>query len=330
MIEENLVVEATETNQPISSTVEQDKGTTSHASQVARHYDRQPGLSRHERAKHPIFHLKNFNNWVKSCLISTYLQPGSTVLDLCCGKGGDLAKWSVGKVSYLVGADISAESIRVCEKRSRESKKPFDFHYVVADLSNENLSAKVDDACGKEIYYDFVSCQFAYHYSFETEEKARMLLHNATERLKPGGYFVGTIPNCYRIVKSVMEADGLSFGNDIYQVTFEDKKNFPKFGAKYKFWLKGTIDNMSEFLVHWETFISVAAEFDLELVEYCRFHEYFDKKLHDPDDNKRREAENLLKRMTVLNPQGEIPANQWEAIGLYVLFAFKKKTKESD
>lgn len=44
------------------------------------------------------------------------------------------------------------------------------------------------------------SCQFCLHYSFESEEKARGCLDNVTARLKPGGYFIGTIPNAYWLV----------------------------------------------------------------------------------------------------------------------------------
>ena len=51
--------------------------------------------------------MRNFNNWVKSVLIRIHLDeigPNADVLDLCCGKGGDLLKWKEGGISYLVGA----------------------------------------------------------------------------------------------------------------------------------------------------------------------------------------------------------------------------------
>jgi len=48
--------------------------------------------------------MRNFNNWVKSVLIRSYLPPSATVLDLCCGKGGDLLKWKEGDIEYLVCA----------------------------------------------------------------------------------------------------------------------------------------------------------------------------------------------------------------------------------
>ena len=48
--------------------------------------------------------------------------------------------------------------------------------------------------------FDLVNCQFALHYSFETEQKANAMMHNVAAKLKPGGMFVGTVPNANWIV----------------------------------------------------------------------------------------------------------------------------------
>ena len=47
---------------------------------------------------------------------------------------------------------------------------------------------------------DLTSCQFAFHYSFETYEQAEMMLQNACEHLRPGGYFIGTTPDANKLV----------------------------------------------------------------------------------------------------------------------------------
>lgn len=47
---------------------------------------------------------------------------------------------------------------------------------------------------------DLVSCQFAFHYSFESLQQAECMLRNAGESLRPGGYFIATIPDAYDLV----------------------------------------------------------------------------------------------------------------------------------
>ena len=87
--------------------------TEQHGSIVAKHYNdlKESGLDERNRSR--IVHLRNFNNWMKSVCLSETLrairdEKGQSqrisVLDLCCGKGGDLLKWKKGNISRLVCA----------------------------------------------------------------------------------------------------------------------------------------------------------------------------------------------------------------------------------
>ena len=64
-------------------------------------------------------------------------------------------------------------------------------------LLQPNLAQAISEL---NVQFDLVSCQFSLHYSFETEARARHYIGNLSKRLKPGGYFVGTIPNANWIV----------------------------------------------------------------------------------------------------------------------------------
>jgi mRNA (guanine-N7-)-methyltransferase len=44
----------------------------------------------------------------------------------------------------------------------------------------------------KDIKIDLVSCQFAFHYSFESLPQAEQMLANVSSNLQVGGYFIGT------------------------------------------------------------------------------------------------------------------------------------------
>ena len=49
--------------------------------------------------------------------------------------------------------------------------------------------------------FDIVTCQFAFHYCFESIEQADCMLKNITNRLRPGGYFIGTTTDANDIGK---------------------------------------------------------------------------------------------------------------------------------
>ena len=50
--------------------------------------------------------------------------------------------------------------------------------------------------------YDY-RLQFAMHYSWSTEARARRALANVSSLLRPGGIFIGTMPDANVIVKKL-------------------------------------------------------------------------------------------------------------------------------
>lgn len=85
-----------------------------------------PDVGVKQRRESPIIGLKNFNNWVKSVLITRFAHPvlaaspssnhqfsgadrrgknktSGKVLDMGCGKGGDLSKWSKARIAEYMG-----------------------------------------------------------------------------------------------------------------------------------------------------------------------------------------------------------------------------------
>lgn len=75
------------------------------------------------RGDSPIIGLRNLNNWIKSVLIAKFgrspLQESATrrgrtsgkVLDIGCGKGGDLRKWFKANIAEYVGLGTSLLSL---------------------------------------------------------------------------------------------------------------------------------------------------------------------------------------------------------------------------
>lgn len=78
--------------------------TASEAERVASHYNARPNMAPAYRSRSEIIHLREFHNWVKSVLIREFVsQRNLKVLDVACGKGGDLFKWDKADVSVLTG-----------------------------------------------------------------------------------------------------------------------------------------------------------------------------------------------------------------------------------
>uniref|UniRef100_A0A673L4U8 mRNA cap guanine-N(7) methyltransferase n=1 Tax=Sinocyclocheilus rhinocerous TaxID=307959 RepID=A0A673L4U8_9TELE len=165
-----------------------------HSQKVATHYNKLQERGLAERNKSRIVHMRNFNNWLKSVLIAEIMDKVKerrrevTVLDLGCGKGGDLLKWKKGRIDKLVCADIAAVSIEQCQQRYNDMRRrghpndrTFSAEFITADCSRELLSEKLRDP---ELRFDVCSSQFVCHYSFESEQQADTMLRNACERLR--------------------------------------------------------------------------------------------------------------------------------------------------
>lgn len=208
---------------------------------VRAHYNAVPERGRDWRKTDSrIKGLRSFNNWVKSCIIQKFapdedhtpgaLEEGRTstgarlcVLDIGCGKGGDLGKWQQAPqpVDLYVGLDPADISIDQAKERYRQTRdrgggrggrgghnrrpqsRLFEGRFHVKDCFGESIEdieivqqvgwnpSTVSNSHG----FDVVSMMFCMHYAFESEDKARQMLRNVASSLKKGGRFIGTIPN---------------------------------------------------------------------------------------------------------------------------------------
>lgn len=62
--------------------------------------------------------------------------------------------------------------------------------------------------------------------------------------------------------------------------------------------------------------IALAQEYGLKLVLLEEFHDFYEWE--------KKEGAELLDRMKVFDSRGSISRDEWEAIGLYCVFAFEK------
>ncbi|KAF2767277.1 mRNA capping enzyme, large subunit [Teratosphaeria nubilosa] len=206
---------------------------------VAEHYNAVPERGRDWRAtESQIKGLRSLNNWIKSTLIQKFSRPdlpppaGLCVLDMACGKGGDLGKWEKAPLlpALYVGCDIADVSIDQARQRNAENIRRntgrhrrgpmMQAEFYVHDsfgqpLGNIPIVRQVgfNPSAGPGSHaiqggmmsggFDVVSMMFALHYSFESEALARGMLKNVSGALKKGGKFIGVMPNSDVITANV-------------------------------------------------------------------------------------------------------------------------------
>ena len=112
----------------------------------------------------------------------------------------------------------------------------------------------------------------------------------------------------------------MTIGNEYYSIVF-GQDNFRRgngpFGLKYYFYLadaigkkliSGPILYVDEYLVHFDTLVSVARDYGLELVKKVNFHEYFDSLITNPgpeqDPRTVEYHRNLYQRMVIDRMEG--------------------------
>jgi len=313
---------------------------------------RDPGKEGRKASR--IIFLRSFNNWVKASMINKYckkLGKGVAVLELCCGKGGDLDKYFMNNIKLFVGSDISKESLKNAMDRLEKIKneKYKDNFRIKCIFIKDDLSSPDNrflEKINKNYYFDLVSCQFALHYHFQNEKRLNAFLTNVSSRLCEGGYFIGTIIEDNVIVKRLRNRkkiaenkylkEKFTFGNEYYSVKFSQKhfdvKNGP-FGIKYGFYLEDSIDNrdeegkikyVEEYLIVFNEFVKLCEKYDLYLVEKENFTKFYSD--YVKIEQFKKLSERMLKDLNNVNIQ-----QQWEIIQLYMVFAFRKgKEKENN
>ena len=343
--------------------------------------------------------LRSFNNWIKSCLIHKFSpeekeeeeelgwgeeakepkeQNPLLVLDIGCGKGGDLGKWQQAPqpIGLYVGLDPAETSIQQARDRyeqMRRGRRPiFEGRFLTQDCFGAWIGdvgivreVGIDPNAGNGQPsrwggggFDLVACMFAMHYSFESEEKVRMMLRNVAGSLKKGGRFIGVVPNSDVCAENIQkwfkaeegkkaeqngnddtsapkkedgeaEEDCPEWGNSIYKVRFPvdpvrplqaDGSFRPPFSWKYTYWMAEAVD-VPEFVVPWEAFRAMGEQYNLEQRYRKSFLDIWDQ------EKGNQELMQLAERMGVVSYHGgplKMSEEEKEAVSFYQAFCFVK------
>jgi mRNA (guanine-N7-)-methyltransferase len=227
--------------------------------------------SKGERAKSYFYNMRRFHNAVKRQLYDKYTKNIGKLLDLACGKGGDLDKWVSNNIGHVIGYDINEKSITEAKRRVNEYRFPkkTEVELYVKDLSRNVIEGNGD--C------DVVTSMFAFHYFFETKETFDTIMKSIDNNLKPGGCFIGTMfdgESIKNILKdglyTLKDGDDIKFNIEAYKTLNENA-----FGNKIGVYLKDTVldEPMDEYVVYFDKFVEMMKLRGYELEESKMFED---------------------------------------------------------
>lgn len=225
--------------------------------------------------------MRRFHNWMKRTELQTF-GKNKKLLDLACGRGGDIRKWIDCKIKTVEGYDINDESV----KEAKQRQSDLDTKNTVIDLNVLDLSCNALKSV-KDI--DIVTCFFAIHYFFDDLQK--FLDNTVNKRLKKGGYFIFTTMDHNRIDYCLEEFDD----KEVCISEFTMKRISP---FKIETCIKNTIvsDKNIESTMPEESIIDILEKNGLELYSLKCFNEEYNNW-----KNKKNNLEDYEKCMSFLN-----------------------------
>jgi ribA/ribD-fused uncharacterized protein len=248
-----------------------------------------------------------FHNKIKALMFTQNVKPGTTLLELAMGRGGDLLKWRETRPSRVVGFDISSGNLNspvqgACVRYIREqgqhrSDRLPPALFIAGDMTTplyEQDNRYVRILSGLEpaptpylqqfaglVHFDAISCQMAMHYACTSEEVFRVFVKNLVDHGK--GVFFGTCMDGAAVYSLMMgkkshlfRSDGQIFGEIVKSYSDGDSWH-EEFGQMISVKLESFERAMDEALVPFGKVTEILAQSGYELVSSEMFSDLYTK-----------------------------------------------------
>uniref|UniRef100_A0A061R2I6 mRNA (guanine-N(7))-methyltransferase n=1 Tax=Tetraselmis sp. GSL018 TaxID=582737 RepID=A0A061R2I6_9CHLO len=275
-----------------------------------------------KRGKGRAFPLKQFHNTIKRHLINRFAYGAETLLDLACGRGGDLDKWFDAQVKYVKGVDLSPKEVEEARHRyeGKKSRRGSNMRAEFVDTDKLGIEPFVEP-----MQYDVVTCMFAIHYFFASRNVAKMFFDTVSRNLRDGGFFFGTCPDGKRILSLLNRSK--KWANDDCTICALWQGGYDCFGSAFSMAIADTVTEgheqdgaktlgSYEYLVFRSTMEGVAREFNLfPVTDYEA--DYIDGLFDEEDKN------SLFKHFRANYPNSTKELEQTS--NAYIAFCFQKR-----
>lgn len=221
----------------------------------------------------------SYHNKIKRSLYERYTFPGETLVELGCGKGGDLHKATFSKTAHLVCVDVDRTHLeeaakRYEVKRTQQEQVP-ETKFLCLDLTEEKSWHQIElDKSSVQC----VSTQFFLQYLWGKKRHMEQCLRWMQYVLELGGFWIGTVPDGDAILW--LCGDKMHHKNALVDIVVnracaDQKAN--DFGNSVTFQLRDSIiggpGGSKEYLVFWKCLVDLASRFGFHLVASSIFQD---------------------------------------------------------
>lgn len=285
------------------------------------YYARNTASSAVDRADLGTSRMARFHSWLKVRLITQNKGQGVSLMDVGCGRAGDLRKWGDAGFQVVLGIDVSADGLEnpyggaysrligfsgptKCMFLEMDAREPLALaaqkglpNAEYADLARLAWGMPSPASVTRKFFqrdfsgcavkgFDLVTCQFAIHYFMESAETLATFAENVKSLLKPGGRFVATCLDGDRVHALLEDSASVSRGA-LWAIERTYKKK-TAFGSQIVVYVDSINQRIPEYLVQKDVLIDALKKHGLVLERAQAFEEAYDDW---PDNNRMTEAE---------------------------------------
>lgn len=301
--------------------------------------------------------IRKWNNLVKRFLIKQSIFPpgwihGVKVLDLTCGRGGDMGKiLQYHHVKRYRGIDISDDAVQEAIKRSTFHNK----HHAILDFACMDMN-KTDaqfnyfnalekaTTCENPTYkilelnepYDFlakkchtfsmINMQYSLHYFCKTKKQLTALIKKIAECLNTTGKWIGTLPCSDRIQEAVNGTYTLPSFCEIKPA--KRWKGSGRFGDPYTFYLQDCVPCVEEYLCPKQILCDIAKKCGLRNVYFENAGIFLKHTVNKYKDEWEDIPDNILDTVECKHYKEDVSFwkedLEWQVTSLYNVFVFEK------
>jgi SAM-dependent methyltransferase len=254
----------------------------------------------YEKKSNIGIYMRNFHNHIKNMIIMNYCQ-GKSVLDVGCGRGGDIIKFINAKTRFVVGIDVNYMDLFVlsdCAQNRYDQflksnknipemifincdfKLPLSIEFQGKRSMTEKNIQNMQKYIESTMKYDVLNFSFSFHYFYEKTNQMKVIENNINSKLEKNGYVLLTIFDSKKVMAFLngKSEESVSYINQngkretLFTIQLVNDHEINLHNSMYN--LPGNF--YKESLIKMEELVNFFKNINCELVESLLFEDYIE------------------------------------------------------